>query len=305
METYRTTGLLDLDEAKQRKLLVLGYGSLGSLAVGNLPYQFRQTVLVDPERLEAENVERHLHGYDSFNEPKVIAGKRWLVNNKGVDPDTVVVHMGVAEDILHEHTDADLVLVNIDNKDVLKVINSWCVEHNIPALYGSIMPFGRGGHVKVLPAPQDICLLCAGERFGEHEYQGVDVDDYGIDPRTLVDDSGNLKAVPALKWSINSVASDMAMFALNILFNGGEQSQIFFHAHNWESILIIRGTSLIRIIARFIEQHGVLGLIPNMRLRRVPDVGVAIEIRRQTAPLVLEQWSSCPLHGESISMDDI
>lgn len=305
MKLFRVSGVLDLDVIRARKLLFLGLGSLGSLTAGNLPYEWRETVLIDPETLEENNIERHLLGRAELGQPKAEGVRRWFID-RGIDPRTIVSHVGNAQDFLDLHTDADLLIVGVDNRRARDDVNAWAVEYNIPAIYGGIYPRGTGGDVMVISRPREVCGLCAEFRMGNLEYKGKPTDDYGVNIAELLDTRGDLKAVPALRWAISSIAADMADIALDILMKGGEvKPHILVHAHHWEPVLVLRPGRALTTLASFIASLPAMGLLETMKLGKLSDGTYQLLVQRGIVSLRLERWNRCSLHAGSISTEEI
>lgn len=306
MNLFRASGVLQLDVIQARKLVILGLGSLGSLTAGNLPYPWREIALIDPETLEVDNIERHLLGQGELGQPKAEGVRRWLID-RGMDPHTIVSHVGNAQDFLDLHTDADLLIVSVDNRRARDDINAWAVEHNIPAIYGGIYPKGTGGDVMVVPNPRAVCNLCAEYRMGSMDYKGKPTEDYGVNLAELVDTRGDVHAVPALRWAISSIAADMADIALDILTKGGEvKPHVLVHAHHWEPVLVLRpGSAVLNTLASFIASLPAMGLLGTMKLGKLSDGTYHLLVQRGIVSLRLERWNRCSLHAGSILSEDI
>ncbi len=306
-EYSRIEGILDLDLITTKKVVFLGMGSLGSLAVSNMAYPFRQIVLIDPDLLEVGNVERHLLGLSDVGKPKVEGVKRWLSIERGLDPATITVHQGYAQDWLHEHADADLVIVNVDNRRARNDVNAWCGANHIAALYGAIYPMGTGGDIIVIPHPEDVCYQCAAFRIGDtEEYAGKPTGDYGVNIAELVDNKGDLRAVPALRGAVNSLASDMAGFALDLLKGGDVPPQIYVHALEWEPVLNLVPGPELNSVGRFVAQQTALGLISTAKLGKLgTGGGYALSLERSGLSLAVNRWSECELHTNNQSLEDI
>lgn len=300
MKLHRAEGLLDLEEIQSKKVVFLGLGSLGSLTLGNLAYPWGQIVLVDPQDLEVHNVERHLLGMDDVGTSKASAIARWL-SNRGIAGSTITVCPVEADEALETHSDADLLVVNIDNKTACAQVNRWCIKQNIPALYGGVYPKGTGGHIIVVPNPREQCYECAEHMMGG-DYQGHLDADYGIDPLRVQDVAP--KAVPALRWAINSLASDMAGYALDLLKGGEIASQVYIRAHTWEPILVLGGAELTSV-AEFVVSQPALGLMPNLRLEATDSGEYELKVRRGSLSLQLRKWDMCPAHSADVTAEEI
>jgi molybdopterin/thiamine biosynthesis adenylyltransferase len=302
MDLYRITGLLELEIVSSKKLLFLGAGSLGSLTVANLAYPWKEIVLVDAENLEQENVERHLLGKRYLGRAKVEGIAEYLVD-KGVDPGAITVHAIPAQNVLDQHIDADLAIVSIDERGALYDINTWCVENNIPAVYGGIYPGGTGGEVIVIASPGDVCYHCAVHKMGRDIYKGL-VINYGLGEAT---EASSTQGLAVLHWAINSTAADMADFALEILSGGNPQHQVVVRAHNtWESILNLGSGSQLNALSAYIVSQTEMGLVPNMKLAKA-ERRYTLKANRSIFSLALDRWEECPIHktGQTYSYDDL
>ena len=308
MQLFRVSGILELEKIQKAKVLFLGLGSLGSLAIANLAFPFSQIVLVDPDDLEDANVERHLLGMDWIGKPKVNGVKDWLLQ-RGLRPENILIHQGRAEEVLEQHADADLVIVSIDKRRSRKNINAFCHSNNIQALYGGVYPNGTAGQVVVVPKPQDACFVCAEFRMGiKNDTQDHPLaHDYGIDPTTLSDEDGELRAVPALRASISSIADNLAHFALQLLGGKDVESQVHVQSFgHWESILTLDPGHTLDLVGYFTEYLPNLGLVPHFTLEPMEGgEAFTLNIRHTGLSLQLKQWKSCPLHSRAVSMDDI
>ncbi|MFA6512530.1 MAG: ThiF family adenylyltransferase, partial [Patescibacteria group bacterium] len=235
---YRADGLLDLETVNKQKIVVVGLGSLGSLVMGNLIYPWREIILVDPELLEIDNVERHLLSPHYVGKPKV-AGVKDVLVEWGIPAERVIAYHGGVQDILYDHGDASLVIVGVDNRKAKIFIDGWARSNNIPMLVGGVYPKGNGGHVVALPKPADICYACAAHALKEDEYAGKQNDDYGLSLEQLLDANGNMHKVPSLKAPISTIAADMANMAIRILEGGDVPAHVLYHAIGWETVLTL------------------------------------------------------------------
>jgi hypothetical protein len=256
-------------------------------------------VLVDPEKLAPENVERHLLGRRFVGRPKVEGVAEYL-SDKGINPNTIIGYEVQAQSIYEAHTDADLAIVNIDDRGSLRDVNTWCALNNIPALYGGVYPRGTGGEVIVVPNPKDICYRCATYKMGRDEYEGFEVN-YGLGEVTEV----NTHGLPALHCAISATAADMADFALEILCGGNPIPQILVHAFNtWEPIF--RPGPALNAVSSFIVSHPEMGLVSNMKIE-LEQGRYTLKAKRSICSLVLDRWEECQIHkpGQMYKPDEI
>lgn len=304
MGLYRVGNLLDgllKRDVCDRKLVFLGLGSLGGFLANNLMvYPWREVVFIDPDTLSIENVERHPLGSEFCGVTKV-KGMFELAVRNGADPHSIIIHQGYAEDYLDQHTDADLILVNVDNRQSKSNINNWCFQYGIPALYGGVYPKGTGGDVTYIPNPVDVCFECAD--FMQGGTWTKPKPNYGVE---LVPVTQESTAVPALRWAVNSISCDMAGLALEILKGGEVPAQILVHIHDWDSVFELTGSEQIGALAQFIAAEEALGLVPNNRLSVRSSGEFSWLVQRQYVPMTIKRWEDCPYHvTESNSADEI
>ncbi len=303
MELHRVTGILDLNRVKEQKVLFLGLGSLGSLAIANLAFPFKKILLADPDLLEPENIERHLLGLSDVGKPKVEGVKNWLLN-RGIPESSIEAYHGYAQDVLDDHKDADIAFVSIDKRRVRDDINAWCHENNIPALYGGVYPMGTGGQVMAVLSPRDACYQCAEYVMGGVYEEPPAHVDYGIDVTQIVDH--DLHGVPALRSSVSGIADDMGNMGLAFLKGEQIEPQIQLHAfHEWESALVLTNPKLVTGVNQFIELLRSLRLVPNMQMCMPQDGVYDLQIRQGVLSLILQRWKVCPVHTSHVDMSDI
>lgn len=302
MKFYRTGNLLPLEVVENTTVAILGLGSLGSLVASLVAYPWKKIILIDPEKLENDNVERHLLGYSSVGRYKVDAMKDWLID-RGLDAKRIetVTDMSLELEALSH---ADILIVSIDDPKSCYEVNQVALNSNIPAIYGGIYPMGTGGQTVVIPTPGDFCYLCTEKMLGVFDYKGKDPNgDYGVDPMALVNSVGKLTAVPSLKYSIAAVASDMASSVMDIL-QGVAEPEILISAQTWEPIVNLRSSKDIASVTGLIMAMPELGLIPNMKLMQ-NDKKYQLGIKKSKMSLKIKRWDACPAHGSNISADEI
>src|SRR3989344_1855251 len=303
----RAQGILDLAKLGKSKIAFWGLGSLNSKTLGILAYPWKEIVLCDPQDLEAANLERHLLTKQYLGRNKAEACADWLVNIRGLDPagTKLTVHKGRAQESLHLHPDTTIAVVGIDHLRTKQGINQALMRHNIPALYGGAYPRGAGGKVIFIPDPARVCYNCAQTLVGS-EYRGKDpTGDYGIDPTTLQDSEGNLRAVPALAESVEAIASDMADIVTDFMEGkGGDlRPQIQIRAiDDWGSILVLyRNSPLLPKFAAFIGAQEEAGLAAKMRFKRRGG-RVEGQIAQGTQSLILARQDQCPYNHDQTSI---
>ena len=299
---HRVGNLLDLETVSNTTIAFCGLGSVGSLTASMLSYPWKKIILIDPEKLEDNNVERHLLGYSSVGEYKVEAMKKWFLDRKLVPSQNIITLHDVTKtfDLLRE---ADIIVVSIDDPAPCYEINQFAVSNNIPAVYGGVYPMGSGGQTAVIPNPASTCYLCAEKKMGALEYKGKPQGSgYGVDPMSLVSSSGKISAVPSLKHSITAIAADMAYATLQIL-KGSAITEIVIYAQEWEDLIIIP-KKLVSTVSSFVSSMTNLGLNQNFSMGQ-SEGQYTLKMRQGKVSLSLSKWENCPAHSKSNSADDI
>ncbi|MFT7679109.1 MAG: molybdopterin/thiamine biosynthesis adenylyltransferase [Planctomycetota bacterium] len=156
-----------LGEAGQQRLqdstvLIVGCGALGGVLAQSLVRSgVGQLRLVDRDVVELSNLPRQVLFEDRHaNEgtPKADAAAETLARIGG--PTRVEAHARhVDAEVLEELAQGvDLILDGTDNLDTRYLINDWCVEHQVPWVYGGVV--GAGGLVLPVRPGHGPCLVC-------------------------------------------------------------------------------------------------------------------------------------------------
>jgi len=289
---YRANGILDLELIRQMSIIYFGLGSLGSITCSMLPYPWKRTILVDPEALEKDNIERHLLGNNDIGFYKAEGVKKWLVD-RDIPADSIITVIGGAQEVLDRFSDVDLAIVGVDNRKTKNDINAWCMANNIPAIYGGIFPRGTGGEVAVIPKPSEVCFSCSQEIIGANQYQGHSGDDYGLSSEELLSQNKEPKAVPALRYTVAAVAYDIASFAIQLLTKGGVKPQIVIKSFAGEDILLF--PKVPEYLIQFVLNQQNLGLEPRFRIA-TKKTSFALHLECGEVSLSVPRWDNCPFH---------
>ena len=169
--------LEEIDVDGQEKLLrshalVIGAGGLGSAAA---PYLATAGVghitLMDHDEVDLTNLQRQImHTESSIGKSKVISGKEFLQRlNSSIQIETIQakVTSSLLDDLLPS---VNIVLDCTDNFLTRHLINTACVQHQIPLISGSALKFD--GQVSVFDprlssSPCYACIFSPDERFEE------------------------------------------------------------------------------------------------------------------------------------------
>lgn len=295
---YRIGSLFDLEKAKTKKLVFGGAGSGGGFVIADLgAYPWGGILIADLDTLKEENRERHrLEDHpEEIGKPKAEAMERYLLRTGKTLPGTILAYHGRVQDIFSWMEDASLLIVSIDNQGALLDINSFAIEHNIPTIYGGVMPQGVSGIVVSVPTPCEVCYVCAQHQLGFDQRASKRGDNYGLDIALL--STGAPMEVPALRANVSAIAADMAIIAKRMLL-GNEKviPSILFDFIDWDSFMTIsRGSELLQPILGYVSSMAELGMAQTQRLvHKEGNVEYQLNMERKT--VVLKRWARCPMH---------
>lgn len=297
MRLYRSGNLIDPAVLAQSTVVHLGVGGLGSQIAGLLAYGFKNIVLIDHDFITEEVIERHLiFDHQEIGRPKVDAVADWLIKG-GVEPERIIKHHKRVHQVLDNYTNATVVVSTVNIPTVDNYINDWCQRHNIPAFYPGVFQNGTGGRIIAIPKPREICYVCAtqdidGFDFSEPQGCGISIDQLAVE-------EGGLHAVPALRWAITAIAADAVDFTLDLLKGGGQQAEMFLHAHNCEDQFVIAEHELAGWQA-YVSMQSTLGIVPNLRITEYEGQPL-LQVKRGTLTFPIERWKECPAAAHTVA----
>jgi molybdopterin/thiamine biosynthesis adenylyltransferase len=143
------------------KIAVIGVGSMGS-AVADMAarYGVEEMVLVDPDKLEPENLKRHVLTDQCIGWMKVDAMLYYL---QGVNHALKVKPLHRKFDFLPEKP--DVIACCADSDACCQLVNQYCLENKIPCVWGGVHGAAETAEV-ITYVPGFPCYACY-EREGE------------------------------------------------------------------------------------------------------------------------------------------
>lgn len=204
-----------LEELADRRVLLIGVGSIGSAAAETLASAgIRHLTLVDPDRLLNHNFARHRVHPRHVGRFKVDAMREQL---RARDPDLEIYALRL--DVVHDAdqlrpllSDIDVAVVSVDGIEPRRVANHLCRRAGKPAVLACVLEDGAFGEVIRLDPNRTGCLLCA--RAALRESGGIDPEPaldrgYGTGTRHLP-----MTAVTADLGLVGDVAAKAALATL-------------------------------------------------------------------------------------------
>lgn len=204
---------------KSASVLIIGCGGLGSSSAMYLAAAgVGRLGLVDSDAVELSNLQRQImHGMATLGEPKVLSAKSRLNDiNPNVRVD--VFKEWITSENAHKIIgDFPIVVDATDNFETRYLINSVCVEKEIPFIYGAIFQFS--GQMSVFYTGNGPCFQCVFSQLPTPEVsaanRGIGV--IGALPGVI----GALQAIEVIKM-ITEIGS--RMIGRLLLYDGLEMT---------------------------------------------------------------------------------
>lgn len=222
----RNEGLLETTELKDRTVLMVGCGSLGSAMALELARAGVGTIhLMDPDLLEPHNVSRHQCGLGDLGRPKVEAlrdrisevcpGIRTLSHQVDVveDPD-VMSHVGEIA------SDCDLLICTTDTDSSRVFVNDLTLNQGVPSLQVGLHSRAQSGIIQAVRPERGACFLCHRRMILDQEAQH--------NPGVAYSEAQDLTDItiqPGLSAQIGLVAEAGVVRAIDLLCRDGEEDQ--------------------------------------------------------------------------------
>jgi len=212
----RHEGLLDPEAISSKRILVVGCGSVGSVAAMLLARSgVKHFVLVDPDAVSETNLCRSAYDKEDIGKPKVTALERHLQAIRGeVRVDARADCLGDLDDSELEELIAgvDLVVATTDHPPTQGRIGALSY-HVTPAVFAGVYARGTGGEVIYTLPDQTPCYACVLGAVRDANMPSRGQTEYGIA-------TGQLAAEPALGIDIQHMTVCAAKIALALLLLG-------------------------------------------------------------------------------------
>lgn len=159
---FRSCGILQSSLLEDRKVAVVGLGSGGSqVAIELAKSGVGKFVLVDFDRIELQNIIRHVCGLSDLGRLKTNAMRdRILEKNPFAEVETYNTDINNMDEARKILKGCDLVIAATDNNKSRFNINTLSLEFGFPALYGSCAVRAAGGQVARVRPKIGPCFSC-------------------------------------------------------------------------------------------------------------------------------------------------
>lgn len=219
----RIEKLFDVGLLTDAKVLIVGCGSGG----GNLALQLvmsgiRNFTLIDNDKLEPENIIRHICGQRFIGQKKVDAVEELLLDrNQSINVrklDVDIMHFENLESEIKNHT---VIALATDNEPSRYLVNEICVRNKVPFIVARVFTRGIGGEVFSYRPGIGGCLACLERILERSEYRhGVrEIDLVSEKERELMYgmEIAEIKDSPGLNVDISFITAFHARFVLDAI----------------------------------------------------------------------------------------
>ena len=158
----RSKGILESGLLEKRKVAIVGLGSGGSfIAVELAKAGVGHFVLVDFDRIELNNIARHVCGLSDLGRLKTNVLRDMLLNkNPFITIETHCSDINKVQEARKILKDCDLIIAATDNVRSRLNINSISIEYNIPTIFGKCSVRAAGGEVLRVRPNDGPCFSC-------------------------------------------------------------------------------------------------------------------------------------------------
>ena len=252
MERFsRIERVVDVEALREARVLVVGLGSGGStVAVELAKAGVGRMRLVDPDRLEEQNLIRHECDDRHLGQNKAEAVAD-LIGHRNPNAEVEAIALDIFE--LGERleaavADAVLVAVCTDAEPPKHLLNRLCLGARVPAIYAGVYTGGVGGEVfRCGGGPADPCYACVASVLKESAPPpgpGEELD-YGA-----IDAEGTLHGAPGLGLDVRMIALLHAKVCLlELTGEAGDDNVVLFGTAPVEGLFPRRLASALLTVA--------------------------------------------------------
>ena len=172
----RVEKLFDVGLLGDARILIVGCGSGGgALALQLVMSGIQNFTLIDKDKLEPENIIRHVCGRGFVGEKKVDAVEEVLMDrNPAINIRKLDVDVMTFENLEFEIKNHTVVALATDNEPTRYLVNEICVRNKIPFVVARVFTRGIGGEVFSYRPEAGGCLACLESSLERTKYrQGV------------------------------------------------------------------------------------------------------------------------------------
>lgn len=216
----RTRKIVDSSHLSSKTVAIIGLGSGGSRVALELAKCGVGTLkLVDYDRIEVENVARHVCGLFDLGRLKTRAVRdRVIQYNPLINVETYEIDVLENQErfagIIEE---SDVVVAATGSPVVNNLTNELCLRHNIPAIYAGAWEKAMAGYImRVIPG-ETPCFNCVHEILLKNT---PPLDQERIVDYSIVSDPSELKAEPGLGIDVGIITLLQAKLTLLTLLRG-------------------------------------------------------------------------------------
>lgn len=160
----RFGGLLETDVLSDKRILIIGEGSVGSpVTIGLAQSGIMHFNLVDHDRLEICNIVRHAADISHIGRLKVNVMRDFILKKNPyakVKVYAMKVTFENAEQMRFLVRESDLVICVPDDRDAKKIINRLCIQENKTLIIAGAFRRAYGGQVLVVHPKISPCFQC-------------------------------------------------------------------------------------------------------------------------------------------------
>jgi molybdopterin/thiamine biosynthesis adenylyltransferase len=212
----RRFGILETSILKDKTVLCIGLGTGGAhVAIELAKCGVGKFSLVDRDRLSVGNVVRHPGGICQVGRSKVNVVRDLILEknpNATVEVKPLQLSYETADAIGALVQEADLVVCGTDNRQSKLLVNSLCVQADVPAIYGGAFRRAYGGQILRVRPKQSPCHQCFVAAMPE-EASDVEISSEA-DASDIAYSDRPMAVEPGLSIDVLPIATMLAKLAL-------------------------------------------------------------------------------------------